>query len=368
MPECFRASVLALAVLGGLFEDVSRLETPMLPPEAVAGRSSPYQPGLWRFLAARRGPGVAGFLSPPDASGELNATDPFHLDASMRNLSSRERAGTATDSSRPWTSTPRRPSTQDSTRLPSRQTGLGLTEPSEFESALMQLAGEKLHPSLDEDLAHEGEAGELETEEQRLEAERQAQEEEAANLENESEELQSRIQGLRDRIARIAEQGGDASGEAWRMGDLMAEAAQAEELREATRKTMQHRLHVAKLVKDQQARRKKQKDLLNELKRLTQEASQQVSKAPSEASDIGHLPSMGGALSEKEVARSVSGGSTGRQKSKLRTSSRQSSRQASFSRQITPGSDRLEKDLAVRSRLCGDRRSFGAAQSRHPAG
>lgn len=215
----------------------------------------------------------------------------------------------------------------------------------------MQLAGEKLHPSLDEDLAHEGEAGELETEEQRLEAERQAQEEEAANLENESEELQSRIQGLRDRIARIAEQGGDASGEAWRMGDLMAEAAQAEELQEATRKTMQHRLHVAKLVKDQQARRKKQKDLLNELKRLTQEASQQVSKAPSEASDIGHLPSMGGALSEKEVARSVSGGSTGRQKSKLRTSSRQSSRQASFSRQITPGSDRLEKDLAVRSRL-----------------
>eukprot|EP00439_Symbiodinium_sp_Y106_P070030 s701_g12.t1 len=50
--------------------------------------------------------------------------------------------------------------------------------------------------------------------------------------------------------ARIAEQGGDASGDAWRMGDLMAEAAQAEELQAATRKTLQHRLHVAKLVKD----------------------------------------------------------------------------------------------------------------------
>eukprot|EP00439_Symbiodinium_sp_Y106_P073988 s701_g14.t1 len=37
--------------------------------------------------------------------------------------------------------------------------------------------------------------------------------------------------------------------------------------------------------------------------------------------------------------------------SNIRTSSRQSSRQTSFSRQITPGSDRLEKDLAVRSRL-----------------
>jgi len=351
MPECFRASVLALADLGGLFEEVSCLDTPMLPPEAVAGRSSPYQPGLWRFLAARRGPGVAGFLSPPDTSGELNATDLFHLDATMRNLSSRERAGTATDSSRPWTSTPRRPSTQDSTRLPSRQTGLGLTEPSDFESALMLLAGEKLHPSLDEDVAHEGEAEQ--TEEQRLEAERKAQEEEAANLENESEELAGRIQALRDRISRIAEQGGDASGDAWRMGDLMAEAAQAEELQAATRKTLQHRLHVAKLVKDQQARRKKQKDLMNEFKRLTQEASQQGSKAPSEA-DIGHLPSMGAALSEKEVGQTVSGGSTGRQKSKLsniRTSSRQSSRQTSFSRQITPGSDRLEKDLAVRSRL-----------------
>lgn len=297
LPDCFRAAMLALADLGEMFQD--------------------YEGGGEASMSLSLGLFAGGSQTPKETWGALRAgarqrmeggtplvdtpSDGFQL-SNSRPLLSRERSQTA--SSRPWTSTPARPSTEDSTRLPSRQ---------QTDRPSLDLTLEDPPPRLSPDDFPEGQPLdqqdlEFELEKQRLQQANAEQENDLRKLHQEEKELNERLEFLRKSVSQMSQ-----SSEAWRVGELMEELEQVEEARKTIKATATERQKVTELLKEQRSRVDQQQSLHRERAKIMRsqslmprsqsgkEKSMEWARSESRLTAIGHK--MGRLQSELSLKR-----------------------------------------------------------------
>ena len=236
LPDCFRAAMLALADLGEMFQDYEGGEASMSLSLGLFAGGSQTLKETWGALRAGARQRMEGGTPLADTP-----SDGFQL-SNSRPLLSRERSQTA--SSRPWTSTPARPSTEDSTRLPSRQ---------HTDRPSLDLTLEDPPPRLSPDDFPEGQPLdqqdlEFELEKQRLQQANAEQENDLRKLHQEEKELDERLAFLRKSVSQMSQ-----SSEAWRVGELMEELEQVEEARQTIKATVAERQKVTELLKEQRS-------------------------------------------------------------------------------------------------------------------
>eukprot|EP00434_Breviolum_minutum_P012623 symbB.v1.2.011127.t1/scaffold732.1/size241626/1 len=236
LPDCFRAAMLALADLGEMFQDYEGGEASMSLSLGLFAGGSQTLKETWGALRAGARQRMEGGTPLADTP-----SDGFQL-SNSRPLLSRERSQTA--SSRPWTSTPARPSTDDSTRLPSRQ---------QTDRPSLDLTLEDPPPRLSPDDFPEGQPLdqqdlEFELEKQRLQQANAEQENDLRKLHQEEKELDERLAFLRKSVSQMSQ-----SSEAWRVGELMEELEQVEFARQTIKATVAERQKVTELLKEQRS-------------------------------------------------------------------------------------------------------------------
>ncbi|CAK8999887.1 unnamed protein product [Durusdinium trenchii] len=257
LPECFRAAMLSLADLGNLIEeyepqpvpgeDVSLVDASLI---AQKGKKTGiHHQERWKALAAGARRRIESGTPLPDSrSGS------FQL-GNSRPLFSRERSQTA-ESSRPWTSTPQRPSTEGSTRLPSRQQAdLTSLERGRQEQPPSPLGLQEV-PLDQQNL-------EFELEKQRLEQAQKEQEEDLRRLQSEEQEAAQRVDVLRRTISKLS-QGSDA----WRVGEVLEELEKMEEARKTIQATLDECQQVTELLQEQQKDVQERQSLHHERTRI----------------------------------------------------------------------------------------------------